>query len=101
VDESLGEFGAGLGGQAQEGRVGQEGGLLLDGGGDVGVGVAVDVAPERGDGVEVAVALGVVKVAALALYDDKGGLVEPGLHGSEGVPDVVFVKLLQVDGVGV
>ena len=60
---------------------------------DPGVAVAVDVAPERGDPVEVAAALGVDQVGALGPLDHQRLFLAPALLLGERVPEVVAVEL--------
>ena len=58
--------------------------------------VAVDVHPERGDGVQVLAPAGVEEPAAVGVIDDHrlvaGQGLEPGLHLREGMPDVGAVQ---------
>ena len=60
---------------------------------DPGVAMAVDVAPERGDAVEVAAALGVDQVGALGPLDHQRLFLAPGLLLGERVPEVVAIEL--------
>ena len=55
--------------------------------------VAVDVAPERGDAVDVAAAVGVDQVGALAALDHQRLFLAPALLLGEGVPEVVVIEL--------
>ena len=57
------------------------------------VAMAVDVAPERRDAVEVAAALGVDQVGALAALDHQRLFLAPALLLGERVPDVVAIEL--------
>ena len=84
--------GAGVG-EAEHGRVGDAVELLADGRVDRRVAVAVDVAPERGDAVDVAAAVGVDQVGALAALDHQRLFLAPALLLGEGVPEVVLVEL--------
>lgn len=59
---------------------------------DGGDAVSVDVAPERGDAVEVAVALIVDEIKTLSPIDDQRGRLPPLPHRSEGVPDMGVVQ---------
>ena len=61
------------------------------------VAMAVDVAPERGDAVEVAPSLGVDQVAALAALDHQRLFLAPALLLGERVPEVVAIELRVVD----
>ena len=75
--------------------------LLADGGVQrLGHGMAVDVAPQRRDAVEVFVAVEVDERAAARFADDERGLGGVGLHRREGVPDVFAVPALEVFAVG-
>ena len=60
---------------------------------DDGVAMAVDVAPERGDAVEVAAALAVDQVGALAALDHQRLFLDPALLLGERVPEVVAIEL--------
>ena len=62
--------------------------------------VAVDVAPEAGDAVDVAVAFGVDQVKALGPVNDQRGLITPLAHGGKRVPDVAVVEFCQAISVG-
>ena len=73
--------------------------LIADGLVDLRDLVAVDVAPEAGDAVDVAVAVGVDEVEAFGAVDDQRGLIAPLAHGGEGVPDMLVVKLGEAFGV--
>ena len=61
------------------------------------VAMAVDVAPERGDAVEVAAALDVDQVAALGPLDHQRLFLAPGLLLGERMPEVVAIELRVVD----
>ncbi len=74
--------------------------LIADGLVDLGDAVAVDVAPEAGDAVDVAFAGGVDEVKALGPVDDQRGLGSPLPHGGERVPDVAVVEFGKPFGVG-
>src|SRR2546421_248240 len=66
--------------------------LRADGGVDRRVSVAVDVAPQRGDAVDVRVAVGVIEVRALGVVDYHGGLLgAPLLLLGERVPQMPAV----------
>ena len=82
-------------GEPQEGGVGDAVGLVLEGLVQLRAAVAEQVAPQRGDSVEVAVAVDVDEVAALALGDDAGVFAHPLLHLGEGVPQVRVVHALE------
>ena len=63
--------------------------------------VAVDVAPEGGNGIDIAAALGVDEEFVVAAFDDEDVFVfAPGLHGGEGVPEVLAVEGDEVAGGG-
>ena len=72
--------------------------LLAYRAGDGGVGVTVDICPNRGIAVQVAAALAVLKHCALAAHEDKRVVVRlaPIAHGGEGMPKVRFVERLQL-----
>jgi hypothetical protein len=81
-------------GQAEHGRVSHPPELLDHGGVDGRMAVPVDVAPERRDAVDVGVALGVVEVRPVGMFDDHGRLlVLPGLLLSEGMPNGAPIRL--------
>jgi hypothetical protein len=65
--------------------------LVLDGDVDGRVAVAVHVAPQRGDAVDVGVALGVVERRVVRALDDREVLLRPALLLGEGVPEVLAV----------
>src|SRR5690606_30218845 len=88
-----GELGGGGVGQAEQGGVGEAVELVADGLVDLGAVVAVDGDPEGGDAVEVAAALGVDEVVAVAALDDEGGGIEPVAHGGEGMPEEALVEV--------
>ena len=62
-----------------------------DGGVDGGVVMAVDIAPEGGDAVDIFVIVCVIKVYAIAAGDDEGVIFEPEAHRGEGMPDELLV----------
>ena len=72
--------------------------LLADRAGDSGVGVTVDICPNRGIAVQVAAAFAVFEHCALAAHEDKRVVVRfaPIAHGGEGMPEVRFVERLQL-----
>ena len=53
--------------------------------------MAVDVAPERADAVDVAVAVPVDQVGALGALDDERLLVQPALLLGERMPEMIVV----------
>ncbi len=69
--------------------------LIADGLVDFGDAVSVDVAPEAGDPVDVAVPVGVDQVEPLGPVDDQRGLFTPLSHGGEWVPDVLVVEFCE------
>ena len=69
--------------------------LLAEGGVELRHAVAVDVAPQRRDAVEVLAAVEVDEEAAVAPRDDERRLGGVGLHRRERVPDVVAVPLFE------
>ena len=72
---------------AQHGGVGDLAGLGGEGGVELGDAVAERVDPEGGDGIEVAVAVGVDQLPALGPLDDERGVAGVGRHLGEAVPD--------------
>lgn len=70
--------------------------LGADGGVDLGDAVAVDVAPEAGNAVEIAAAIGINEMKALGGGDDQRIVIEPHAHGGERVPEVLAVERLQL-----
>src|SRR5262249_53537778 len=96
LDQPAGQEDGGNVGQAQQGGVGDPVELGAEGLVQLGDAVAVDVAPEGGDAVEVLVAVEVDEEAAGGLCDDEGPLGGVVLHGGEGVPDVGLVPLFEL-----
>ena len=86
--------------QAEERGVGQSAELVDDGGVDGADAVTVDVDPQRRHPVEVAPPLGVDQLAALGPLDDQRVVLQPALHGREGMPDVGPVERRQPPGAG-
>ena len=80
-------------GEAEHGRVGDPVELLAHRRVDPRVAMAVDVAPERGDAVDVAAAVGVDQVGALGPLDHQRLFLAPALLLGERVPEVVAVEL--------
>jgi hypothetical protein len=74
--------------EPEHGRVGDAVELGPDGAVDVVVAVAVHVAPQRGDAVDVAPAIGVDQVGALGALHDQRRLLLPAPLLREGVPEV-------------
>ena len=91
LDEALGQDGGGRRGKAEQGGVSDFVKLVADGPVDLWDAVAVDVAPEAGDAVEVAASLGVDEEFALAAFDFELVVAGPVGHGCEGVPEAVPV----------
>ena len=60
--------------------------------------VAVDVAPETRDAVEVAAAPGVVEVGSFTALDDEGIVLAPLAHGGEGMPHVRVILARKTRG---
>src|SRR5262245_36537878 len=58
--------------------------------------VAVDIAPQRRDTIDVPVAVEVLEPAALGALDDEGRLSAVGLHRRERMPDVLAVPLFEL-----
>ena len=87
--EAAGELDGGLVGDAEEGAVLEFRRLLLDGGDDVGMAVAVHVRPEGGDAVDVLVSGGVEEAVALGAGDDELGLAFEARHLRKRVPEGV------------
>lgn len=90
-DEFLRESDAGDVGETEEGGVADAFQLFAEGFIDLGDAMAVDVAPEGGMAVDVAIAVGVVEVEAFAPLDDGGLVVSIFQHGREGMPDEVLI----------
>ena len=97
LDQARRQLGAGGVGEAEHRRVGDLLELLGDRPVDPLVAMAVDVAPERGDAVDVAPALAVDQVAALAALDQQRLFLAPALLLGERVPEVVAIELRVVD----
>ena len=72
--------------------------LIADRAGNGGVGVAVDIRPDRGIAIEVAAAFTVLEHRSLAAYEDKRMVIgfAPIAHGGEGMPEVRLVERLQL-----
>ncbi len=73
--------------------------LGFDGSIDLRDTVAVDITPEAGNAVEIAVAVAVDQMHSLGGGDDQRIGIEPKAHRSEGMPDVLLVKLAELAGV--
>src|SRR5437870_3167182 len=58
--------------------------------------MAVDVAPERRDAVDVGVAVEVEEEAPLGTVDDQRAFLRVGLHRRERMPDVIAVPAFQL-----
>ena len=99
LHQSIGQENRGLGGQAEHGGVGDFIELFADGLIYFGHAMAVDVAPERRDAVEIFVAVGVDEIHSFGAGDDQWVGVEPEGHGGEGVPEVLFVQGTKFCGV--
>jgi hypothetical protein len=67
--------------------------LVADGAVDVRVAMAVDVAPQGGDAVDVVAALIVDQLPALGTHDRERLFLAPSLLLGEGMPEVVVVEL--------
>ena len=91
ADELLGALDGGGGGQPQHRGVGDATELGHDGRVDLRDAVAVHVAPERRDAVEIAAPQRVDEVDSVAGVDDHRILAEPVLHLREGMPEVAVV----------
>ena len=99
-DQPLGELDRGLMGEAEHRRVRDALELRVDRRVDRRMPVPVDVAPERGDAVDVRVAVGVVEVGALGVIDDHDRLVlAPSSLLRERMPDVTSVGGEELGGV--
>jgi hypothetical protein len=57
--------------------------------------MAVDVAPETADAVEITVAVAVDEIHAVGGRDHQRLVVQPQFHVSEGMPEVLFVEFLE------
>lgn len=71
--------------------------LILDGMVDFGMGVAVDIRPNRRIAIQVAAAFAVLKPSPLATNQDKWRVVlrAPIPHWREGMPKMLFIALDQ------
>ena len=63
---------------------------------DLGHAVAVHVAPQAGDAVEVAIAVAVEKMHPISAGDHKRLRIEPQFHRRERMPDVLLVELAKL-----
>ena len=95
-DEAAGQADGGDVGDAQQRAMGDGVELFADGGVDLGDAMAVDVAPQRRDAVEVLAAVEIDEEAAVRRGDDERRFGGVRLHRREGVPDVVAVPLFEL-----
>jgi hypothetical protein len=70
--------------------------LGADGIVDLGDAVAVDVAPETADAVEIFSAIGINQIHSGGIGDDQGWLGEPGFHVGERVPEMLMVEAAKI-----
>src|SRR5262245_123176 len=96
LDELAGEFDRRHVGHAEQRAVGDLVELRADGLVEFRDAVAVNVAPQRRDAVDVPVAVEILEPAALGALDDQRGLGGVGRHRRERVPDVLPIPLLQL-----
>ena len=80
-------------GEAEHRRVRHPVELVADGPVDLRVAMAVDVAPERGDAVDVVAAVGVDQLPALGPLDRERLFLAPTLLLGERMPEVVAIEL--------
>src|SRR5580704_17889905 len=66
---------------------------------DFGDAMAVDVAPEAGNAVEISIAVAVDEVHPVRIGDDELLVGEPLPHMGEGMPDMLAVQFPQLAGV--
>ena len=92
LDQPRRELGGGAVGEAQHRRVGDAVELVADRLVDPGVPVAVDVAPERRDAVDVASAVRVDQVGSLGTLDHERLLVTPALLLGKRMPEVGVIE---------
>jgi hypothetical protein len=93
LDQLRGQLGRTGVGEAEHGRVRDPVELLAHGRVDAGMAMPVDVAPERGDAVDVAVPLVVDEIRSLGALDNQRLFLDPALLLGERVPEVVLVEL--------
>ena len=100
VAESGGQFDRARVGCPQKAAVGELSGLFLNGEGDAGVVVAVDIGPDGGVAVEITPALRIRKPRALAIADDQAVLRMPTplLLAGKGVPAMLVILLDPIAG---
>ena len=93
LDQARGQLGGARVGEPEHRRVGDLVELVAHRAVDERVAVAVDVAPERGDAVDVAAPVAVDQVGALGPLDHQRLLRAPIALLGEGVPEVALVEL--------
>ena len=93
LDQPAGELGGARMGEPEHRRVRDPPELVAHGGVDRRVAVAVDVAPQRRDAVDVAVAVGVDQVGALGALDHQRLLALPVELLRERVPEVALIEV--------
>ena len=91
LDQPLGQHRRRHVGEAEHGGVRDPVALRLERLVELALAVAVHVAPQRRDAVEVAPAVGVDQVVALAALDDQRRLGEPVAHLGERMPEVLVI----------
>ena len=94
LDQAIGQLGGQRVGEPQHRRVRDAVELIADRLVDAGMPVSVHVAPERGDAVDVATAVGADQVGALAALDDQRFVLRPTLLLCERVPQMARVEVL-------
>jgi hypothetical protein len=93
LDQSGGELGSPRMGESQHGRVSDPVELLAHGSVELRVTVPVNVAPQRGDAIDVAPPSRVDQVGALGFLDHHRLLLHPALLLGERVPDEALIEL--------
>ncbi len=93
LDQLRRQLGGARVGEAEHGRVGDAVELFAQRRVDAGVAMPVDVAPQRGDAVDVAPALAVDQLRSLSPLDHQRLFLDPALLLGERVPEMVAVEL--------
>ena len=96
LDQLPGQLRRGDVGQSKQAAVIQPVQLAANGSHDVGMGVAMDVGPERRDSVQILPSPGVVQVDSPAPLDHQLRGFHPLLHLSEGMPQVSLVQPFEI-----
>ena len=96
LDQSCRQLGGSGMGEAEHGRVGDLVQLLAERLVDAGVAMAVDVAPQRGDAVDVTATIAVDQVSALRPLDHQRLFLSPALLLGKWMPEMIMVELNEV-----